>query len=91
MNNFENILSEFAAFIEKSAVAMNAPHTGLTTGESTEQSGQVSSAPAAGQPVARVNETNAISTQAAPQMSQPLSKVPTSNASPKKMTFNSFK
>ncbi len=91
MDNTENILSTFASFVEKSAAAMHAAQAGLTTGESTEQSGQTSVAPAAGQPVARVNETNAISTQATPQLSQPVSKLPTSNAAPKKMTFNSFK
>jgi hypothetical protein len=91
MYNTENILNVFKTFVEKSAAVMQAPQTGLTTGESTERAGQTSTAPTAGQPMVRVNETNAISTQATPQLSQPITKVPTSNAAPKKINFNSFK
>ena len=90
MYNTENILNEFASFVEKSAAAMHTPQTGLTTGESTEQSGQASATPVSGKPVARVDETNAISTHSAPQVSQPLNKVPTSNAAPAQIDFNSF-
>jgi hypothetical protein len=91
MSNLENILSEFAAFIEKSAAVMNAPIGNTVQGGSTDQSGQTPAiTPQAGQPVARVNETNAISTQQSPQLAVATNKVPTSNAAPKKIDFKSF-
>jgi hypothetical protein len=91
MSNLENILSEFASFIDKSAAAMNTPAGGTVQGGSTDQSGQMPAAPPqAGQPVARVNETNTISTQQAPQLAMATNKAPTSNAAPKKIDFKSF-
>lgn len=91
MSNLANILSEFTSFIEKSAVAMNTPAGGTVQGGSTDQSGQTPAiAPQAGQPTARVNETNTISTQQAPQLAMAVNKAPTSNAAPKKIDFKSF-
>ena len=91
MSNLENILNEFASFIEKSAAAMNASTATTIPGGSTDQSGQLpATPPQAGQPVVRVNETNSISTQATPQLAMGANKVPTSNAAPKKIDFKSF-
>ena len=92
MSNLENILSEFTSFIDKSAAAMNnsASSQPIQAG-STEQSGQMPAAPPqAGQPVARVNETNPISTQQSPQLAMTVNKAPTSNAAPAKIDFKSF-
>lgn len=98
MSNLENILSEFASFIDKSAAVMNTPAGGAVpqpaqapAAGSTEQSGQTPTAgPTAGQPTVRANETNPISTLKSPVVSAGLGKVPTSNAAPKKIDFKSF-
>ena len=98
MSNLENILSEFASFIDKSAAAMNTSVGGTTPQQaqapaagSTEQSGQTPAAgPVAGQPTVRANETNPISTLKSPLVSAGPGKAPTSNAAPKKIDFKPF-
>lgn len=93
MDDISGILSEFTRFTSDSYVfklAQVAATQPATPGSTTqEQAGQTSSSPLAGQPSARVNETNAIATQPAP-MTTSLSKIPTSNAAPAKHDFTTY-